>query len=190
MRIGALRSALSLKLKEGRLLVVDAFALGEIKTKRLAQVLGALEANNSALLVDAKGNDNLRLSARNLPKHQYLPPEGVNLYDVLRHEHLSSRRTPSRPSRLGCKAEERAMAPEDVIKRPLILTEKGCEPPRDGEQVPLRGRLARQQDRDQAGGRDPLQGRRHRRQHAHRPRAACVAWGEGGRRPRTGRRRS
>lgn len=88
MRIGALRSALSLKLKEGRLLVVSDFELEEIKTKRLAQVLGNLEAAKSALLVDGKDNEKLRLSARNLPTHQVLPPEGVNLYDVLRHEHL------------------------------------------------------------------------------------------------------
>ena len=40
------------------------------------------------LLIDAADNQNLRLSARNLDKHQFLPPEGVNVYDVLRHEHL------------------------------------------------------------------------------------------------------
>lgn len=88
MRQGALRSALSLKLAQGQLTVVDDFALSEIKTKKLATVLSALEVASSAVLVDAQGNDNLRLSARNLPSHQYLPPEGVNLYDLLRHEHL------------------------------------------------------------------------------------------------------
>ncbi len=88
MRVGALRSALSLKLKEGRLLVVDDFVLKEIKTKALAQVLGKLQVGTSAVIVDAKENENLRLSARNLPGHQYLPPEGVNIYDLLRHEHL------------------------------------------------------------------------------------------------------
>ena len=88
MRKGALRSALALKLKEGRLLVVEDFELGEIKTKRLAQVLGALEVPKSSVIVDMTANENLRLSAKNLAKHQYLPPEGVNVYDVLRHEHL------------------------------------------------------------------------------------------------------
>lgn len=88
MRKGALRSALSLKLKEGRLLVVDAFELPEIKTKNLAKVLDALEVPKSSIIVDGTDNQNLRLSARNLDKHQYLPPEGVNVYDVLRHEHL------------------------------------------------------------------------------------------------------
>jgi len=88
MRIGALKSALSMKLKEGRLTIVDKFELAEIKTKKLAEVLDALHVTKSSVIVDAKGNDRLRLSARNLETHLFLPPEGVNLYDVLRHEHL------------------------------------------------------------------------------------------------------
>ena len=88
MRVGAMRSALSLKVQEGRLLVVDSFDLAEVKTKKLASILATLEVGKSAILVDAAENGNLRLSARNLPAHQFLPPEGVNLYDVLRHDHL------------------------------------------------------------------------------------------------------
>jgi large subunit ribosomal protein L4 len=85
MRTGALVSALSLKLKQGQLLVVDTFELSEIKTKKLAQILKVLEAGNS-LIVDGNTNENLKLSVRNMQKSQFLPPEGVNLYDVLRHE--------------------------------------------------------------------------------------------------------
>lgn len=88
MRAGAMRSALSLKVQEGRLTVVDNFELAEIKTKKLADILGKLGATKSAILVDVGENQKLRLSVRNLPDHQFLPPEGVNLYDVLRHEHL------------------------------------------------------------------------------------------------------
>jgi large subunit ribosomal protein L4 len=88
MRIGALKSALSMKLAEGRLTVVSDFALAEIKTKALTQVLDALKVSTSAIIVDIVGNDNLRLSARNMPKHQFLPPEGVNVYDLLRHDHV------------------------------------------------------------------------------------------------------
>jgi large subunit ribosomal protein L4 len=87
MRAGALVSALSLKLKQGQLLIVDTFELAEIKTKNLAAILTVLEAKNS-LIVDAKANEKLRISARNIPKSHFLPPEGVNLYDVLRHENL------------------------------------------------------------------------------------------------------
>jgi large subunit ribosomal protein L4 len=88
MRQGAIRSALSLKLKEGTLTVVDKFDLAEVKTKALAGVLKALQVDKGSLIVDAVGNEKLRLSIRNLPKASYLPPEGVNLYDVLRHPHL------------------------------------------------------------------------------------------------------
>ena len=88
MRLGALKSALSMKLAEGRLTVVSDFALAEIKTKALTQVLDALKVSTSAILVYTVGNGNLQLSARNLPNHQFLPPEGVNVYDLLRHDHV------------------------------------------------------------------------------------------------------
>jgi large subunit ribosomal protein L4 len=88
VRIGALKSALSLFAKEGRLLVVDSIELSEIKTKALVSTLGALQADKKSLVVDAKGNDKLVKSIRNLENHHYLPPEGVNVYDLLRHDHL------------------------------------------------------------------------------------------------------
>ena len=80
MRLGALKGALSLKLREGRLLVVKDFELKEIKTKKLAQVLAKLQVASGALIVDRKENEKLRLSARNLQNYSVLPPEGVNLY--------------------------------------------------------------------------------------------------------------
>ena len=88
MRMGAMCSALSHKLKEGKLTIVDGFELEGIKTKGLAQVLKALQVDTGSLIVDGLGNEKLRLSARNLERNQFLPPEGVNVYDVLRHEHL------------------------------------------------------------------------------------------------------
>ena len=39
-------------------------------------------------MVDAKDNEKLRLSIRNMTENQFLPPEGVNVYDLLRHDHL------------------------------------------------------------------------------------------------------
>jgi large subunit ribosomal protein L4 len=88
VRIGALKSALSLFAREGRLLVLDTLELGEIKTKALALTLGALQADKKSLVVDEKGNDKLVKSIRNLEHHHFLPPEGVNVYDLLRHDHL------------------------------------------------------------------------------------------------------
>lgn len=92
VRVGALKSALSLLAKEGRLVIVDAMKLDEVRTKGLIVALKALtrteKAEKSALLVDGKDNESLRLSARNLPTHTVLPPEGVNVYDILRHDFL------------------------------------------------------------------------------------------------------
>jgi large subunit ribosomal protein L4 len=88
VRIGALKSALSLFAKEGRLLVLDTLDLGAVKTKALVQTLGALQADKKSLVVDQKGNDMLVKSIRNLENHHFLPPEGVNVYDLLRHDHL------------------------------------------------------------------------------------------------------
>jgi large subunit ribosomal protein L4 len=88
VRAQALTSALSKFGKEGRLLVVDGFNLPEIKTKKLLDVLEKLEAKAKTLVVDSGDNDKLRLSIRNCKAHQFLPPEGVNVYDLLRHDTL------------------------------------------------------------------------------------------------------
>jgi len=88
VRQSALKSALSLLLKQGRLTVVENIDLGEIKTKKLAGVLDALQASEKTLVVDDAANDNLRLSIRNMRLNRFLPPEGVNVYDLLRHDHL------------------------------------------------------------------------------------------------------
>jgi len=88
VRVAALKSALSLILKEGRLTIVDSIDLGEVKTKKLASALVTLQAGKKTLVVDDGGNQNLRLSIRNLENKLFLPPEGVNVYDVLRHDAL------------------------------------------------------------------------------------------------------
>ena len=104
MRLGALKGALSMKLQEGRLLVVDTFEMPEIKTGKLAEVLGKLDVQTSSVLIDAVENDKLRLSARNLPKHVFLPPEGVNLYDLLKHDHVVLTRKADEALEQRCKA--------------------------------------------------------------------------------------
>ena len=88
VRIGALKSALSMFCKEGRLIVVESFELDEAKTKKMVEALSTLQADKKALVVDGKDNDKLRLSVRNLQTALFLPPEGVNVYDLLRHDHL------------------------------------------------------------------------------------------------------
>jgi large subunit ribosomal protein L4 len=88
VRASALKGALSLLVKEGRCTVVDSIELGEIKTKKLAGVLVELQAGKKNLVVDDAGNQTLRLSVRNMKENNFLPPEGVNVYDLLRHDHL------------------------------------------------------------------------------------------------------
>lgn len=88
VRIGALRSALSKFHKEGRLVVVERFELPEVKTKGLMQALATLKTDRNTLVVDVASNENLRLSIRNCKDHQFLPPEGVNVYDLLRYDTL------------------------------------------------------------------------------------------------------
>jgi large subunit ribosomal protein L4 len=88
VRLGALKSALSLLVKEGRITVLQDLELGEVKTKKLAGVLNTLKVAEKALVVDEGANQRLRLSIRNLEHKQFLPPEGVNVYDLLRHDHL------------------------------------------------------------------------------------------------------
>jgi large subunit ribosomal protein L4 len=88
VRAQALKCALSLFAKEGRLIVLDSLELTEFKTKGFLATLGKLECNKKALVVDAPTNDKLVRSIRNCQAHQFLPPEGVNVYDLLRHDHL------------------------------------------------------------------------------------------------------
>jgi large subunit ribosomal protein L4 len=102
VRVGALKSALSLLLKEGRLLILDSIDLGEIKTKKLAGLLETLKTPTSALVVDDKSNENLRLSIRNLDHSQFLPPEGVNVYDLLRYQHLVVSKTAAKALEARC----------------------------------------------------------------------------------------
>jgi large subunit ribosomal protein L4 len=86
----ALRSALSLRASEQKLVVLDAFS-SDGKTKSVAGVLAALgtaQPSSKVLLVDAKDNQLLARGARNLASSKWLAPEGLNVYDILRHETL------------------------------------------------------------------------------------------------------
>ena len=83
----ALLSALSVKNREGKLIVVDKFSLEAAKTKIMAQALAELNVT-SALIVIAGADATIERSARNLPKVKVLRVEGVNVYDLLRYDHL------------------------------------------------------------------------------------------------------
>lgn len=83
----ALLSALSLKNREGKLIVVDKFELEAGKTKIMVQALAELKVA-SAVIVVAQADEKIERSARNLPKIKVLRVEGLNVYDLMRYEHL------------------------------------------------------------------------------------------------------
>jgi large subunit ribosomal protein L4 len=83
----ALLSALSLKNRESKIIVVDKFELEEAKTKLMVRALAELNVA-SALIVIGQADVKIERSARNLPKIKVLRVDGINVYDVLGHEHL------------------------------------------------------------------------------------------------------
>ncbi len=94
MQLGALRSALTAKLRDGELKVVQEFNLTDHKTKSLATALKALEGNRKVLLVDillesqdgSSAGRNLVLSSRNLEGVKLLATREVTVYDLLGHQ--------------------------------------------------------------------------------------------------------
>ncbi len=82
----ALISALSDRLRIGGITVVEAARLGEIKTQKVVAVMGAFKLN-SVLFVDLD-NRELSLSCRNLPTAKYLSSKGLNLFDILKYDHM------------------------------------------------------------------------------------------------------
>ncbi|MGH9380952.1 MAG: 50S ribosomal protein L4 [Thermoanaerobaculia bacterium] len=84
----ALKSALSRKLAEERLLVVDSFELAGHKTKDLASSLAGLGIEGKALLVDGRDNRNLELASRNHPAVKMVDALAVNVYDVVGRPHF------------------------------------------------------------------------------------------------------
>lgn len=84
----ALKSALSRKLADERLVVVDSFDLSGWKTKDLANSLRGLGAERKALLVDTQENENLTRAARNNPKLKNVDALAVQVYDVVDREYV------------------------------------------------------------------------------------------------------
>jgi 50S ribosomal protein L4, bacterial/organelle len=97
MLLGALRSALSAKLRDGELKVIQSFNLSDHKTKTLANVLKTLMTQKKVLLVDvllhnedgeSSTDRNLVLSTRNLENVKLLASRELTVYDLLGHHHV------------------------------------------------------------------------------------------------------
>ena len=86
----ALRSALSVRAREQKIIVLDQFAV-DGKTKSVTgalKALGIAQPKNKVLIVDAADNANLVRGTKNLASSKWLAPEGLNVYDVLKYETL------------------------------------------------------------------------------------------------------
>ena len=93
MRRGALRSALSERLREGNLIVIDEFGFKTPKTKDFLEAIGTLglienKKRAKTLVIDSLDNANLVLSSRNVEKTKVTNSFGLNIYDILYHEKL------------------------------------------------------------------------------------------------------
>lgn len=84
----ALKAALSRKLAEDRLVVVESLDLESHKTRELIATLGKLGLDRKALLVDQHGNERLALASRNISRIKAVDALGVNVYDVVDRGHL------------------------------------------------------------------------------------------------------
>ena len=83
-RRAALKSALTSKVQENKLVVVDSLALAEVKTKEMQKVLTNLKAEK-ALVITADNDQNVVLSARNIADVQTATVNTINVYDVMKH---------------------------------------------------------------------------------------------------------
>jgi len=83
----ALLSALSLKKRDGKIIVLEELELAEAKTRVMRKLLEDLRVA-TALIVIPRPDEKIERSARNLPNIKVLRAEGVNVYDLLRYEHL------------------------------------------------------------------------------------------------------
>jgi len=115
MRHGALRSALSERVREGNVVVIEGWKLDKPKTKDLVSSLGKLGLEGKTLIVDSLGNENLLLSARNIRRAKVVNSFALNIYDLLYHDKLVLSRSAADELEqvLGSKA-----APEEVASAP------------------------------------------------------------------------
>lgn len=82
-----LKTALSTKLAEGKLVVIDDAKAASHKTREMAALFGK-NGWDSVLFVDAGRDENFERAVRNIPKIDLLPQEGANVYDILRRDTL------------------------------------------------------------------------------------------------------
>lgn len=83
----AMKSALTTKVNDGKIVVLDSFNMDEIKTKKFVAVMNALKVNG-ALVVLPEGSDNVVKSAHNVPAVKTAMINTINVYDILKYDSL------------------------------------------------------------------------------------------------------
>jgi large subunit ribosomal protein L4 len=83
----AIKSALTSRVNESKIFILDEFKLDEIKTKKVKAVLDSLKVEKALIVLEEK-NDNVQLSARNLPKVRTVISNSINVYDILKYDTL------------------------------------------------------------------------------------------------------
>ena len=86
-KAAAIKSALSSRVAEEKIYVVDSLTFDEIKTKKMAAVLDSLKVEKALVVLDKK-DENVILSARNLPEVRTVMSNGINVYDILKYGSL------------------------------------------------------------------------------------------------------
>jgi large subunit ribosomal protein L4 len=83
----AIAMAMSARLQEGNLVILDDFVMDTIKTKDFVKVMNVLDIQSGLIIVNGT-TENLQKSARNVNGYKVLPTDGLNVYDILLHKKL------------------------------------------------------------------------------------------------------
>ncbi len=140
MRRGALRSALSERLREGNLIIIDGFEFKDAKTSEFLGAMGTLglvdkKTRTKTLIIDSLDNANLILSSRNVQKTKVTNSFGLNIYDIIYHEklliskaaveELNALLDPKRES--GAQAETEAVEAKPKVKKEAAASAEAVE---------------------------------------------------------------
>lgn len=88
VRAAALRSALSSKAKDGKLIILDEAKAKTLKTKDMAKSLTTMKISNALFVIGGELDGNFVKAARNIPHIATLPTIGANVLDILKYDHL------------------------------------------------------------------------------------------------------
>ena len=83
----AIKSALTSRVEDGKIYVVDQISLDEIKTKKMTAMLGKLGLEKALIVMDRK-DDNVILSARNIPDVTTVTSNAINVFDILKYGNM------------------------------------------------------------------------------------------------------